>query len=145
MVIFIDVDVNKIAYLGRDFPWRKPASCPKCNAGLWWHGFVLVYFDHLSSAVFLRRLRCPRCGAVHRLRPRAYWSRFRSSIKEIKQTINRFLNQGRHLQSPGSRQLLWWRRFCDNCRLMIGLNWELYPYAFDLLISWGQIPVSSSV
>ena len=145
MVISVDVDVNEIAHLGRDFPWRKPSSCPKCNVGLWWHGFVLAYFDHLPQAVFLRRLRCPRCGAVHRLRPKAYWSRFRSTIQVINQTIDRFLNQDWQSQLPGSRQLLWWRRFCAKARLMIGFGWELFPDAFDLLISWGQIPVSSTV
>ena len=145
MVIFVDVDVNEIARLGRDFPWQKPFSCPKCNIGFWWHGFVLAYFDHLSQAIFLRRLRCPLCGAVHRLRPKAYWSRFRSSIQVISQTIDRFLGQGWQSESPGSRQRLWWRRFCAKARLVIGFGWERFPDAFDLLISWGHIPVSSTI
>ena len=145
MVIFVDVDVNEIARLGRDFPWQKPFSCPKCNIGFWWHGFVLAYFDHLSQAIFLRRLRCPLCGAVHRLRPKAYWSRFRSSIQVISQTIDRFLGQGWQSESPGSRQRLWWQRFCAKARLVIGFGWERFPDAFDLLISWGHIPVSSTI
>jgi hypothetical protein len=29
--------------------------------------------------------------------------------------------------------------------LMIGLGWEEFPDAFDLLLTWGQIPVSSDV
>ena len=145
MVIFVDVDVNEIARLGRDFFWRKPSYCPVCKAGLWWHGFALAYFDHLPQAVFLRRLRCPCCGAVHRLRPQAYWSRFHSTIQVINQTIDRFLNQDWQSQLPGSRQLRWWRRFCAKAKLMIGFGWELFPDAFDLLISWGQIPVSSAV
>ena len=145
MVIFVDVDVNEIARLGRDFFWRKPSSCPVCKTGLWWHGFVLAYFDHLPQAVFLRRLRCPCCGAVHRLRPQAYWSRFHSTIQVIYQTIDRFLNRDWRSDLPGSRQKLWWRRFCRNAKLMIGLGWEEFPDAFDLLITWGQIPVSSTV
>ncbi len=145
MVISVDVDVNEIAHLGRDFPWRKPSSCPNCQAGLWWHGFTLAYFDHLPQAVFLRRVRCPRCGAVHRLRPQAYWSRFRSTIQVIYQTIDRFLNRDWGSDFPGSRQKLWWRRFCRNAKLMIGLGWEVFPDAFDLLVSWNQIPVSSTV
>ena len=145
MVIFVDVDVNLIARHGRDFFWHKPSCCPCCGAGLWWHGFIPAYFDHLSQAVFLRRLRCPCCGAVHRLRPKAYWSRFRSTIQVINQTIDRFLNRDWRSDSPGSRQRLWWRRFCAKVRLMIGFGWELFPDAFDLLISWGQIPVSSTI
>ncbi len=145
MVIRVEVDVNEIARLGRDFPWQKPSSCPNCNADLWWHGFVLAYFDHLPQAVFLRRLRCPRCGAVHRLRPKAYWSRFRSTIQVINQTIDRFLNQDWQSQLPVSRQWQWWRRFCAKAKLMIGFGWEVFPDAFDLLLSWGQIPVSSTL
>ncbi len=145
MVISVDVDVNKIARFGRDFFWQKPSACPHCGAALWWHGFVLAYFDHLPQAVFLRRLRCPRCGAVHRLRPKAYWSRFRSTIQIINQTIDRFLSQGWQSELPGSRQLQWWRRFCAKARLMIGFGWEHFLDAFDLLVGWGQIPVSSVV
>ena len=145
MVILVDVDVNEIARLGRDFFWRRPSRCPRCGAGLWWHGFILAYFDHLPQAVFLRRLRCPCCGAVHRLRPKAYWSRFRSTIQTISQTIDLFLNQDWHSDLPESRQRLWWRRFCSRARLMIGFGWELFPDAFNLLVSWGQIPVSSAV
>ena len=145
MVIRVNVDVNKIAHLGRDFPWQKPSSCPNCKAGLWFHGFVLAYFDHLPQAVFLRRLRCPCCGAVHRLRPRAYWSRFRSTIQVINQTIDRFLNQDWQSQVPESRQRQWWRRFYAKAKLMIGFGWEIFPDTFDLLLSWGQIPVSSTL
>jgi len=145
LVIFVNVDVNKIARFGRDFFWRKPSSCPICKSGLWWHGFILAYFDHLPQAVFLRRLRCPCCGAVHRLRPKAYWSRFRSTIQAINQTIDRFLNKDWQSKLPGSRQWQWWRRFCAKARLMIGFGWEDFPDAFDLLLSWGQIPVSSTV
>ncbi len=145
MVIPVDVDVNEIAQYGRDFSWRKPSSCPKCQAGLWWHGFVLAYFEHLSHAVLLRRLRCPRCGAVHRLRPKAYWSRFRSTIQGIRQTIGRFVNHNWQSELPEPRQRLWWRRFRARAKLFIGINWEVIPKAFELLISWGQIPVSSTV
>ena len=145
MVIFVDVDVNEIARLGRDFPWQKPFSCPKCNINFWWHGFVPAYFDHLPQAIFLRRLRCPHCGAVHRLRPKAYWSRFHSNIQVISQTIDRFLGQGWQSELPGSRQRLWWRRFRAKARLVIGFGWERFPDAFDLLISWGHIPVSSTI
>jgi hypothetical protein len=49
------------------------------------------------------------------------------------------------LQLPGSRQWLWWRRFCAKAKVMIGFGWEIFPDAFDLLLSWGQIPVSSTL
>ncbi len=145
MVIFVDVDVNEIARLGRKFHWQRPPECPCCGAGLWWHGFVLAYFDHLPQAVWIHRLRCPCCGAVHRLRPKAYWSRFRSTTRNISLTINRFLEQDWQPDIPNPRQKLWWQRFCRKARLVIGLGWEWLPDAFDLLISWGQIPVSNVI
>lgn len=146
MVIFVDVDVNKIAQHGRDFPWRKPSSCPHCQSGLWWHGFVPAYFEPLSQAVFLRRLRCPRCGAVHRLRPKAYWSRFRSTIQVISQTIDHFINQEWQSDLPESRQRQWWRRFKAKAKLIVGFGWwDILSDAFDLLVIWGQIPVSSAI
>lgn len=143
MVIFVDVDVNEIARLGRDFFWRKPSSCPRCGAGFWWHGFVPAYFDHLAQAVFLRRLRCPCCGAVHRLRPKGYWNRFRSGQRVIRQVIiNKFSNRGWLAGLPKPRQRLWWQRFRCKAEVMIGHGWEEFPDPFDLLISWGVIPVS---
>ena len=145
MVISVDVDVNEIAHLGRDFPWRKPSSCPKCNVALWWHGFVLAYFDHLSQAVFLRRLRCPCCGAVHRLRPKAYWSRFRSSIQIIKQVIiNRTFNRCWRPDLPRSRQRLWWQRFCAQVKIVLGLTAAPDLQAFNFLFVSGRVPVSDS-
>lgn len=145
MVIPVDVDVNEIARFGRDFFWQKPSCCPCCGAGLWWHGFVLAFFDHLNQGVFLRRLRCPCCGAVHRLRPKAYWSRFRSSIQTIRQTIiSRIKTLKWRKDLPRSRQRLWWRRFCRHAKIMIGLNWEIFPDPFDILVKWKTIPVSNS-
>lgn len=145
MVISVDVDVNEIARLGRDFFWQRPSCCPCCGAGLWWHGFVPAFFDHLPKSVLLRRLRCPHCRAIHRLRPQIYWSRFRSSIQIIKQVIiNRASNQCWRPDLPRSRQRLWWQRFCAQVKIVFGLSAEPDLHSFNFLFASGRVPVSCS-
>jgi hypothetical protein len=65
----------------------------------------------VAKMVILRRLYCPHCKAVHRLRPKSHWSRFQSSIETIQHTINHRLRHGRwRSELPRSRQKQWWRR-----------------------------------
>jgi len=123
LVLFVSIQVKEIARLGRLFPWQKPACCPRCQGSLWWHGFVLVYFSCLSEAVFLRRLRCSCCGAVHRMRPSGYFRRFRSSISEIQSSIRmRSTTQRWRSDLPRSRQRQWWRCLWRMIRLMLGMS-----------------------
>ena len=76
LVLACDVDFKELVRLNKAYPWKKPTYCPRCRGGLWWHGFVLAYLSTGGDAVFLRRLRCPQCRAVHRLRPNTHWRRF---------------------------------------------------------------------
>ena len=122
-----------------------PSECPCCGAGLWWHGYTFAYFDNIPKAVILRRLRCPSCKSVHRLRPKAFWSRFRYSIQVIRQVLDCFIKNDWQSVSPGSRQRLCWQRFRDQAKLIIGMNWGLLSGVFDLLVNRGQIPVSSVI
>ncbi|MBL0381237.1 MAG: hypothetical protein JKP90_16630 [Desulfofustis sp. PB-SRB1] len=46
-----------------------------------------AWFSCFSHCVYLRRLFCSQCRAVHRLKPRGYWPRYRSSSAEIQQAI----------------------------------------------------------
>ncbi|TBV81495.1 MAG: hypothetical protein EYX74_04345 [Desulfobulbaceae bacterium] len=104
MIIPVDVTVNQIAAQGKEVPWPKP-SCPRCGERLWGHRFTLAYFSGLAEAVFLRRLRCPHCRSIHRLRPKSHWRRFQSSIETIKQVIIYRWERGRwHPTLPRSRQ-----------------------------------------
>lgn len=145
LVLFVAVDVNEIARLGKDFPWVKPPGCPRCGQLLWWHGFVPAYFSCLAEAVLLRRLRCSCCGSVHRLKPAGYWWRFRSSIAEISATISHRCTFGRWLPDhPRPRQRQWWRRLQRMTRAVLGLWTASCVSAFQALSDGGFIPVSLS-
>lgn len=145
LVLSVEVDVNEIARLGKDFPWVKPSGCPCCGQPLWWHGFVPAYFSCLPDAVFLRRLRCPCCRAVYRLKPTGFWRRFRSAIPEIVQSISHRADYGRWCpDQPRCRQRQWWRRFKRMTAAVLGLFCGAVQEIFETLNSRGFIPVSTS-
>ena len=144
MVLFVSIEVKEIAHLGRLFPWQKPARCPHCQGGLWWHGFILAYFSCLSEAVYLRRLRCSCCGAVHRMRPTGYFRRFRSSISEIKESINMRGNKQRWRPDlPRSAQRQWWRCLWRMIRLILGIGCQYNGITgFMQILQQNIIPVT---
>lgn len=146
LVLLVTADVNEIARLGKDFPWPKPSCCPRCSQSLWWHGFVPAYFAPLAEAVFIRRLRCSCCRAVHRLKPAGYWHRFRSSVADVFQSIIHRSEGGRwRLDLPRPRQRQWWRRLQRMSVAVLGLAFiGSAVEAFWALIELGFIPVSSS-
>lgn len=146
MVLFVDVDVNQIALLGKDFPWPKPSCCPHCQQPLWWHGFVPAYFTPLADAVFIRRLRCSCCRTVHRLKPKGYWRRFRSSIVDIYRCIQHRTEFGRwRCDQPRTRQRQWWHRLQRMSVAVLGLAFVGSAVeVFQSLIELGFTPVSSS-
>jgi len=145
LVLSVEVDVNEIARLGKDFPWVKPSRCPCCGQPLWWHGFVLAYFSCLLEPVFLRRLRCSCCHRVHRLKPADYWRRFRSSIAEITQVISHRSASGRwHRILPRGRQRQWWRRLQRLANAILGLFHGSALEAYESLLGRSFIPVSFS-
>lgn len=145
MVIPVDIDVNLLSRLGKDFLWPKPSSCPRCGEQLWWHGFVLAYLACLTEGVSLRRLFCPHCGSVHRLRPKSHWPRFQSSIKTIENTISSRQDNDRWRPDlPRPRQRQWWYRLRKKASICLGLAFGgSLPDAFTTLIQAGAIPVSS--
>jgi hypothetical protein len=113
---------------------------------LWWHGFVLAYFSNLPDAVELPRLRCSKCGAVHRLRPAGYLPKFRSSIKEVESSMRLRTQEKRWRPDlPRSRQRQWWRRLWRMIRLMLGISFEGNGVqGFHLLLEQKIIPVTSA-
>lgn len=146
LVLSVFVHVKEIAQYGRLFPWKKPACCPCCQGGLWWHGFVHAYFSCCPDAVELPRLRCSKCGAVHRLRPVGYFPRFRSSIEEVESSI-RLRTHGKIWRPdlPRSRQRQWWRRLWRMIKLMHGVSFAGNGIeGFQLLLEQEIIPVTSA-
>lgn len=133
--------------LGRSFPWPRPESCPCCGSvRVWGHGFVSAYFDEVPEAVWLRRYRCPDCGAVIRLRPRGYWSRFQASVETIRQSLSRRLGQGRWDPGlPRSRQRHWLKGLLRQVGLHLGPGWSGdLLWALDWLSGRGLAAASRS-
>ena len=145
MVIFVDIDVNQLFLQGKKFLWDKPEVCPECSERLWWHGFVLAYLACFAEAIFLRRLYCPKCHSVHRLRPKSHWRSFQSSINTIEQTIVHRQQTGRWRPDlPRPRQRQWWHRLRKKARLCLGLAFcGTLLDGFLALIKAAAIPVSS--
>ena len=72
------------------------SACPQCGGPrLWFHGFVRAFFDGFETGVLLRRLRCPDCKAVHRMRPAGYFKRFQSPVAAIRISIVHRIETGR--------------------------------------------------
>lgn len=147
MVLPCEVDIKELIRLNRDYPWKKPPYCPRCQGGLWWHGFVLAYFSTSDDAVFLRRLRCPGCGAVHRLRPKTHWRRFQTPIQAIRESIaHRVKTERWRPELPRSGQRQWWRRLGRLVKTILGVSFaESLLAGFDALLTLGFIPVSRTI
>lgn len=70
------------------------------------------YFDDFAEALFLKRYRCPECGAIHTLRPHLYDRRFQVIWFTIFLSLLKKITLGCWLSgmSP-QRQQYWWRGF----------------------------------
>ena len=146
LVLFVCASVKEIARLGRTYPWLKPAACPRCGSKLWWHGFVEAWFSNYDHCLYLRRLFCPHCRSVHRLKPQEYWRRYRSPVTEIRSSIQQ--RQDKRCWRPDlprSRQRQWWRRLRRMIHLFLGVSFgEANLEGFDRLICTNIIPVTKA-
>ncbi len=144
MIVFFCVSIKEIVEKGRDFPWPRPESCPRCEGHrVWCHGFVTAFFDGFVGEVFLRRYRCPECRCVMRVRPSGYGERLQASIEKIRSSIAFRLENGRW--PPGSsrsRQGHWLRSLSRNVRAYFGQGWSSRLLeGFDELMHRGEKPV----
>jgi hypothetical protein len=111
--MYFPIDVNLLEKVGKKYPWPRPPWCPRCRGPrLWGHGYVGRYFDDFPEALWLRRYRCPDCGAVHTLRPQLYDRRFRVIWFILFLSLLRKITIGRWLAGISrQRQQYWWRGF----------------------------------
>ena len=148
MIISLPVSIKQIRSLGRSFPWPRPPCCPSCHhPTLWGHGFVPAYFDDLPEGILLRRLRCPCCGAVHRLKPAGYFRRFQASISSIRHALWHRLQGGRSPTCLCRVRVSHWLKGLKRqvaARLGLGFNNRLLE-GFDLLAAMGIVAVGRSI
>jgi hypothetical protein len=78
-------NIEDIYREGKEYHWHRPRC--KCGAKVHGHGFVTRYFNCFKEHLFIKKWRCPKCGAVITARPSGYWPRFQESIKTIFETI----------------------------------------------------------
>ena len=148
MIISLSVSIKEILYQGRNSKWIGPAACPVCaHDRLWGHGFVLAHFDELNQGIWLKRWRCPSCGAVHRAKPEGYFKRFQACVAQIRDSLSRRLTTG--FWPPGlsrGRQGHWLRGPKRHVVVFLGLPFhQRLLEGFDLLREMGRIPVSRSI
>ena len=146
MIHFVNVLLKDIFEMGREYPWKKPDKCPCCgNWKIWGHGFVSAFFNGFSSAIWLKRYRCPACGCIIRMRPASHFTRFQSSRHTIRSDLLYRINTGRWPKdSSKSRQRHWLKNL--KRQMMACLDWKAdLIQAFDLLLDQGRTPVTSAI
>ena len=148
MVIYFPVKLKDLFILGRNYPWPKPESCPKCSSyRLWGHGYVSANFDGYNLPFTVKRYRCPDCGCVIRLRPKGYFRRFQAAIVTIRSSIESKACKGKWISGIGrTRQCHWFRSLCKKIKAHLTDAWDQGVLAgFDRLCRMGQIPVSRAI
>lgn len=148
MVIFIPVELKKLFELGRNYPWPRPESCPRCSGcRLWGHGYVSADFDGYDQSFTLKRYRCPDCGCVIRMRPRGYFKRFQASIASIRSSIESKTDWNKWIGGISrERQQHWFKSLCRKIKAYLTDTWSQGVVAgFDRLWKMGQIPVSRAI
>lgn len=95
--------------LGKLFPWLRPDRCPRCGGRrLWGHGYVQRYFDGVAEPLWMKRWRCPDCGAVHTCRPASHWRRFLAPIAVILASLAAKLEGFRWPSSENRQRQQYW-------------------------------------
>jgi len=148
MVIFSAVKLKDLFEKEREYPWQKPANCPRCiGCRLWGHGFAEAIFDGYAQSLLLKRYRCPDCGCVIRLRPQGYFKRFQVQVATIRLSIALKSTSNQWLAGISrSRQGHWLRALRKRIEAYLTQTWAKGIVAgFDALLQLGQIPVSRAI
>lgn len=113
LILYLSVDCSEISRVGKGFGWPRPSRCPGCRGSrLWGHGYVRRFFDGTADALWMKRWRCPDCGAVHTMRPETHWRGFWADRTTILASLESKESGRRWLAHLGrERQQYWWRGF----------------------------------
>lgn len=114
----MSASLAQIMSQGKLYPWLRPERCPRCGSRrLWGHGYVGRYFDGFSEQIWMKRWRCPDCGAVHTCRPSSHWRRFLAPVAVILASLAAKI-AGFHWPRDESRQRqqYWYRGYVIQSR-----------------------------
>jgi hypothetical protein len=145
MIYYVVAVLKEIFEQGRNYPWKRPASCLRCNHyKVWGHGFVMRYFEDFPSGLYLKCYRCPNCGCVITLRPDTHFSRIRSSKETIRSHLAHRLSEGcwPHSSLPRSCLRYWLNNLTRQTLARLTKRWSQgLMAAFDYLAARGFVPV----
>jgi hypothetical protein len=147
MIVYSSVDVKQVKTEGRKYAWERPEKCGMCHhSRVWGHGYVARYFDGYEEALWIKRWRCPACGAVHTMRPERYWRKFQAACTDIEKSLKSKIEHGRWLDSNGrQRQQYWWRGFKKQVMRVYGMMAGSLEKALEQLQAAGVIFASHRV
>jgi len=111
LILYLSVDFTELQTLGKEYKWKRPKGCLRCNgARIWGHGYVRRFFDEAPDGLLMKRWRCPDCGAVYTTRPHTHWRGFWASQATILSSLLTKESEQRWLSMIGrERQQYWWR------------------------------------
>jgi hypothetical protein len=110
LVLSVSVDLRLLRRAGKGYPWERPGRCRRCaGLRLWGHGYVERYFDGEPDQLWMKRWRCPDCGAVYTMRPRTHWRRFLCPAWLILASLLQKLLHDRWVSVRGRQRQQYWR------------------------------------
>ena len=147
MILPIDLNLKRIAKLGKNYPWPRPPFCRCGNSMVWGHGFVQVCFAGFSHPLEFRRYRCPVCGCVIRLRPKGYFKRIQTAAAQIRSILDFRITTGLWPQGTiTNRCRHWLAALKRNAVTILGIGWSRNLIAaFDRLAAMGRVPVCRTI
>ena len=146
MIIQQNIQLSELDKLGKEYPFERPKTCPKCGSiKVWGHGYVERYFDGYRDGLYLKRWICADCGCVITISPCGYFSRHHCLTQTIFKCLQYRVKKGNWIRGPDlsrQRQGHWLRAFKKNICLFLGLEWtEKILECFQKLISISQCPI----
>lgn len=149
MIHFVSVILKEIFEQGKDYPWRRPSACLRCNHyRVWGHGFVERFFHGFATCLYLKCYRCPACGCVMTVRPDTHFSRVRCCKVIIRSCLARRLCEGRWPRSSLSppRMRHWLANLSRQTKARLTDAWQKgLLAAFDHLAALGFVPVGRAI
>ena len=135
IIINVRIDLAILQEKQKEYFWNRPKCCPCCGSmTLWGHGFVDRYFDDFPEALPLKRYRCPRCRAVHTMRPDCFHSRFSANQFLLFFCILYKILKGHWSKIVSRQRQQYWYRGFEKQRVRVSLNQDSLEFLIQSYI-----------